>query len=287
LDCARIGELLSNVTTSSDERLYVKTAKELARRAEEFRGVIDAHLPAPSPMIRISPDHTVIGHEVMWGGIWREPGLDVKLRSIATITAQCVNGMDFGLRHQIRVGLTLGLSPRQIKAMFVELKFYAGVPASVFALLRAQEVIDERVEWKTQDTPEDAPWLATLDEKMKRGRELVRGQWGERADRELATSITREMVPESAQIVDSYLYGEIWSRSPLDTKERMVMILSVLMCRQHLRQLRRQIGYALDAGLSRREICETFAQAGWYRGWPHVEDALVEAKAVFAERGLK
>jgi alkylhydroperoxidase/carboxymuconolactone decarboxylase family protein YurZ len=47
--------------------------------------------------------------------------------------------------------------------------------------------------------------------------------------------------------------------------------------------LRRQIGFALAAGLSKREICETFAQAGWYRGWPHVEDALIEAKQVFAE----
>lgn len=264
----------------------MKTAKELAQRAENFRNVIDAHLPRPSPMIKISPDHTLIGHEVMWGGIWMEPGLDVKLRSIATITAQCVNGKDFGLQHQIRVGLTLGISPQKIKAMFVELKFYAGVPASVFALLRAQEVINEREEWKVQDKPLDAPWLATLEEKLKRGRELRRQQWGERADRELAASFTHEMVPASAHIVDGYLYGEIWARSPLDAKERMVMILSVLMCQQHMRQLRRHIGYALDAGLTRREICEVFAQAGWYRGWPHAEDALEEAREVFAARGI-
>jgi 4-carboxymuconolactone decarboxylase len=262
----------------------VKTAKELAQRAEEFRNVIDAYLPRPSAMIKISPDHTVIGHEVMWGGIWREPGLDTKLRSIATITAQCVNGKDFGLQHQIRVGLTLGISPQKIKAMFVELKFYAGVPASVFALLQAQQVINEREEWRTLDRPLDAPWLATLDEKTRRGRELRCKAWGERADRELADSLTHRMVPESAQIVDSYLYGEIWARSPLDAKERMVMVLSVLMCQQHMRQLRRHIGYALDAGLTQREICEVFAQAGWYRGWPHVEDALEVAREVFAER---
>ena len=94
------------------------------------------------------------------------------------------------------------------------------------------------------------------------------------------------MVPGSAQIVDGYLYGEIWARSPLDVKERIVMILSVLMCQQHMRQLRRHIGYALDAGLTKREICEVFAQAGWYRGWPHAEDALEEAREVFAARGV-
>lgn len=264
----------------------MKTAEQLAQQAKEFRDVIDQHLPKPSPMIKISPDHTLIGHEVMWGGIWRQPGLDLKLRSIATITAQCVNGKDFGLHHQVRVGLTLGLTPQKIKAMFVELEFYAGVPASVFALARCQEVINEREEWKALDKPLDDAWLSSLDDKMKRGRELRRKAWGEKADKELASSITHEMVPESALIVDSYLYGEIWARSPLDAKERMVMVLSVLMCQSHMRQLRRHIGYALDAGLDKREICEVFAQAGWYRGWPHVEDALVEAKEVFAERGI-
>ena len=265
----------------------MKTAKQLSAQADEFRAVIDRHLPKPSPMIRISPDHTLIGHEVMWGGIWREPGLDTQLRSIATITAQCVNGHDFGLQHQIRVGLTLGLGVKKIKAMFVELKFYAGVPASVFALLMADKVIAERAEWLAEDKPLDEPWLDALEDKMARGRELRRQHWGETADDDLIGALTQEMVPGAAEIVDSYLYGEIWQRSPLEPKERMVMILAVLMCRQHFTQLRRQIGYALDAGLTQREICETFAQAGWYRGWPHVEDALAVAKEVFTERASR
>ncbi len=262
------------------------TAKELTQRAADLRKIIDAYLPRPSPILKICPDHAQIGTEVMWGGLWMEPGLDLKLRSIATITAQCVNGWDFGLHHQIRVGLTLGISPQKIKSMFVELKFYVGVPATVFALQRAQEIINEREEWKAQDVPIEAPWLSTVEEKMQRGRALRRRQWGEQADEDLANSITHEMVPEAAEVVDAYLYGEIWARSPLEPKERMVCVLSALMCRGHRRQLKRHVGYALNLGLSKREICEVFAQAGWYRGWPHVEDALVLAKEVFTERGI-
>ena len=123
---------------------------------------------------------------------------------------------------------------------------------------------------------------------MRRGRELRSKHWGARADDDLVEQLTHEMVPGAAEIVDSYLYGEIWHRSPLTPKERMVMILSVLMCRQHFKQLKRQIGYALDAGLTQHEICEAFAQCGWYRGWPHVEDALEVAKEVFSARaGIK
>ena len=38
--------------------------------------------------------------------------------------------------------------------------------------------------------------------------------------------------------------------------------------------------------MTKREICEVFSQAGWYRGWPYVEDALEQAGAVFTERGI-
>ncbi len=38
-------------------------------------------------------------------------------------------------------------------------------------------------------------------------------------------------------------------------------------------------------GLSQREICEVFSQAGWYRGWPYMEKALEQADAVFEGEG--
>ncbi len=265
------------------------TTKDLCRKAAELRAVIDRHLPPPSaraPIAGLCPDADQIATELMWGGIWNESGLDHRLRSIATITAQAVNGFDFGLHHQCRVGLTLGIPPQTIKAMLLELRFWIGIPNTVFAFLKLQEVINERKEWQEMDVPVDAPWLPTVEEKVERGRELVRKEWGEKADKEMADTVTHEFVPGAAALVDGYHYGEVWSRSPLTVKERMVSILTALMSRGHMKQLRRRIGYALDAGLTRREICETFAQSGWYRGWPYVEDALEEAKEVFAARGI-
>ena len=81
--------------------------------------------------------------------------------------------------------------------------------------------------------------------------------------------------------MDAYNYGEVWARGDLSPKERMVCILTALMCRGHMRQLKEHIGYALDLGMSRREICEVFSQAGWYRGWPYVEEALEPGRRRF------
>jgi 4-carboxymuconolactone decarboxylase len=258
------------------------TADELAQKAHDLA----RYLPSQSNVPAISPDYSQIQVPLMWGGIWQVPGLDLKLRSFATISAQCVNGWDFGLQHQIKVGLTMGMTPQQIKGIFIQLLFYAGIPTTVHGLLQAQRVINEREEWKAADVPLENDWLDTVEEKLQRGSEIRRQHWGEPANQEVEGSLAQRMVPEASDIVDGYNFGEVWARADLSPKERMVCILAALMSRSHWKQLRQYIGYALDMGLNQREICEVFSQAGWYRGWPHVEDALEQAKAVFAEKSV-
>ena len=261
------------------------TVEELQQKSAKLREFFDQYLPyaRPTPVLA---DFVRVQHELMWGGVWLVPGLDLKLRSFATITAQCVNGYDFGVEHQVRTGLTIGITPQQIKGIFIQLLFYTGIPATVFALRIAQEVINERMEWKMQDVPLDSEWLDGVEDMLKRGKALRMKYWGQQADKEIEGSLAQQMVPQAADLVDGYHFGEVWARADLSPKERMVCILAALMCRGHLKQLKRHVGYALNTGLSKKEICEVFSQAGWYRGWPCVEDALEQAKEVFDERGI-
>jgi len=256
---------------------------ELAQRAQAF----SEYLPEGGKMSKISADYARIQNPLMWGGIWQASGLDLNLRSLATISAQCVNGWDFGLQHQIKVGLTMGMSPQKIKGIFIQLLFYTGIPSTVFGLIQAQKVIDANPEWKEADVPTEADWLDTVEAKLQRGSEFRREFWGEQADREVEGSLAQKMVPEASDIVDGYNFGEVWVRADLEPKERMVCVLAALTCRRHLGHLRQYVGYALNMKFTQREICEVIAQSGWYRGWPHVEDALEEAQAVFKIRGLE
>ena len=261
------------------------TVTELQQKSAKLRAFFDQYLPydRPKPVLA---DFIRVQHEVMWGGVWLVDGLDSKLRSFATITAQCVNGYDFGVEHQVRTGLTIGITAQQIKGIFIELLFYAGVPATVFGLRIAQEVINEREEWKSDDVPLDVSWINELEDMLKQGKTLRIQHWGAQANHEIENSLARQMVPEAAKMVDGYYFGQVWARADLNPRERMVCILAALMCRGHLKQLKRHVSYALDAGLNQKEISEVFAQAGWYRGWPCVEDALEQANEVFKERGI-
>ena len=266
------------------------SAADLARKAANLHAYIDQYLPQgrlTGALPDISTDYVKLQEEVMWGGVWQVPGLDVTLRSMATIAAQCCNGWEFGLQHQIRVGLSLGMSPQKIKGIFLQLIFYAGIPATVSSLAQAQRVINERSVWQAEDSePLPADWLASVEEKLERGRQIRSQSWGQQAGVDLENTLSHELASETAMLVEAYNFGEVWARGDLTPKERTVCILVALMCRGHMRQLREHVGYALELGMSKREICEVFSQAGWYRGWPYVEDALEQADAVFEERGI-
>ncbi len=268
----------------------METAQNLARKAANLHAFIDQYVPQgrlTGALPDISQDYVKLQEEVMWGGVWQVPGLDVTLRSLATISAQCCNGWGFGIQHQIRVGLSLGMSPQKIKGIFLQLIFYAGIPATVFSLSQAQRVINEQQIWQDEDRePLKAGWLASVEEKLERGRRLRSSNWGVGADAALENTLSHQLASETAELVDAYNFGEVWARGDLTPKERTVCILTALMCRGHMKQLKEHIGYALDLGMSRREICEVFSQAGWYRGWPYVEEALEQADAVFTERGI-
>ena len=268
----------------------MESAADLARKAANLHAFIDQYVPQgrlTGALPDISKDYVKLQEEVMWGGVWQVPGLDVTLRSLATIAAQCCNGWEFGLQHQIRVGLSLGMSPQKVKGIFLQLIFYAGIPATVSSLAQAQRVINEQPIWQREDSePLQAEWLASVEEKLARGRQIRGEHWGQQAAVDVENTLSHELAPETAALVDAYNYGEVWARGDLTPKERTVCILVALMCRGHMKQLREHIGYALNLGMSRREICEVFSQAGWYRGWPYVEEALEQADAVFSERDI-
>lgn len=231
----------------------------------------------------ISPAFARMHQELMWGRIWRSPALDDNLKVLTIISTQCVNGLDFGLQDHIRMGLSMGMSPRKIKGIFIQLLFYIGIPATVFGLLETQKIINDNEEWKKLDIHVEENWLNDLDEKLQEAQRTITKHWGPEANDEIENSLTQQMVPEAADIIDGYNFGEIWTHSDLEPKERMVCILASLVARGHIDLFTKYTSYAVNMGFKSGEICEVVALAGWYRGWPFVEDALSATYEILSE----
>jgi len=80
----------------------------------------------------------------LFGDVWGRPVLDLKTRSIATMSALCVLGKMAQLKGHINWALNLGWTKEEIGELFLHLVFYRGLPASLNALGIAKEVFKER-----------------------------------------------------------------------------------------------------------------------------------------------
>jgi 4-carboxymuconolactone decarboxylase len=80
----------------------------------------------------------------------------------------------------------------------------------------------------------------------------------------------------------SHLFGEVWTRPALPLRDRELITITAIAALGRERQLRLHLVGALNAGLSREEIVETFMHLAYYAGYPAGFTALTIASEVFA-----
>lgn len=92
-----------------------------------------------------------------------------------------------------------------------------------------------------------------------------------------------------AEAVVGHAWGAVYGRDGLDMKTRTLATVAALavMGGQTRPQLKVNIGSALNAGASPREICEVIFQMHLYGGLPAMINALNAALEVFDEKGLE
>lgn len=83
------------------------------------------------------------GTELAWGTIWTRPGLDLRARSIATLSVLVTLGRTSEIPGHVRGALNNGLTPDEIRELFLHIGTYAGFPAGLEAARIADDVLNE------------------------------------------------------------------------------------------------------------------------------------------------
>ncbi|WP_178379933.1 4-carboxymuconolactone decarboxylase [Cryptosporangium aurantiacum] len=78
-----------------------------------------------------------------WGEIWTREGLDRKTRSCLTLALLTALRAEGELPMHVRAARRNGLTPDEIKEVFLHTAVYAGVPAANAAFAIAQKVLAE------------------------------------------------------------------------------------------------------------------------------------------------
>ena len=85
-----------------------------------------------------------LAQEFAFGSVWARPGLERKMRSVATIAALTVLAKPDELKKHLTVGLNNGLTPSELEEIILQTVPYAGFPSAGQAMEIAREVLAER-----------------------------------------------------------------------------------------------------------------------------------------------
>ncbi len=236
-----------------------------------FRGSVPA-------AYKLAPDMYRLTTECLYGSIWSRPGLDVRYRGMATLTASVVQLAGPQVRAYIRNALNLGVTPEEIVEILMMSAFYGGIPASYNALAIAKEVFEESGISFTAST--------IFDPSVEPGTLYERGI---AKHRELMPDVFAYYSVEPTQeeheldiLMQEYLWGAIWTRPGLDMNSRIICALTAQVVMGRYDQfIRRMIEGALRNGITRTEIMELFMHLAFYVGILPARSAMNIANTVF------
>jgi 4-carboxymuconolactone decarboxylase len=227
-----------------------------------------ARLGQPTTRAAVPGLHDLIA-EVVYGGIWDRPNLGLTDRAICTLAVLSVLQRLTPLKPMVGTALDLGLTPRNILEVFVQVGLYAGFDTIDMSAGVAHEVFTAR----RLTVPPEPPRTDSNEGLDAKGRQVMAQLHGERAQQGYATPanpITGELYSAAIR----YGYGELWSRPGLDHRQRMLCALAAFTAMGLESQLRKFAKSALNVGLEREEVIEAVIQTAPYGGFPRALNGL-------------
>lgn len=206
--------------------------------------------------------------EASYGAIWSRPGLALEDRMVCALAALGAVQRLPKLRRHVGAALDLGLTPRAILEVLIQIGIYAGFAASEEAVeAAAAEFAARQVAMPEEPAADDS--LEVLSE---RGRTLMEQLHGDRAQQGYAApgnAVTGALYPLAIQ----YGYGAIWFRPGLDLRRRALVAVAAFTALK-LGQVQKFGESALNLGLSRTEVIEAVIQTAPLSGFAPALNAL-------------
>ncbi len=128
--------------------------------------------------------------------------------------------------------------------------------------------------------------------RREKGRRIIRQLQGGGGQDEMM-SLIGDVFPDFLKITEERLFGNIWSRSGLSIRDRIMVTLAILIEKRwgdktyvdlHDKLLKVHMHYALNSGISKEELLEVILHVANYTCWGAGYQAIRVAKEVFASR---
>jgi 4-carboxymuconolactone decarboxylase len=77
-----------------------------------------------------------------WGNTWQREGIDLRTRSIVTVSMLVALGRVHELKIHVRGALNNGVTPEELQEIFLHASVYCGFPAALDAFRVGAEVVE-------------------------------------------------------------------------------------------------------------------------------------------------
>jgi 4-carboxymuconolactone decarboxylase len=92
----------------------------------------------------VAPKLAELTDSVLFGDVWKRPGLSPRDRSLVTVSALIAMNRPDQLRSHLAIARTNGLTEEQLSEAITHLAFYAGWPSAFSAVAVAREVFQQK-----------------------------------------------------------------------------------------------------------------------------------------------
>lgn len=104
---------------------------------EYVQAALDKATPFTAPLQEMVTRHA-------WGNTWQRKGIDLRTRSMVTVSMLVALGRMHELKVHVRGALNNGVTPEELQEIFLHASVYCGYPATVDAFRTASEVVDAK-----------------------------------------------------------------------------------------------------------------------------------------------
>jgi 4-carboxymuconolactone decarboxylase len=121
-----------------DPQLQAGLATRRAVLGHDYvQAALDKATPFNQPLQELVTRHA-------WGNTWQRKGIDLRTRSIVTVSMLVALGKMHELKIHVRGALNNGVTLAELQEIFMHASVYCGFPAAVEAFRTASEVIDAK-----------------------------------------------------------------------------------------------------------------------------------------------
>ena len=111
-------------------------------KVKEYRG--KSATLGQGPMAELAPEVDRMKDEFLWGLLWSDPAVDIRTRSLCTISALTVLGKEEQLKNHMGWALNVGVTKEQIISIVSQMLIYGGLAGAHNAMRVAKEVFREK-----------------------------------------------------------------------------------------------------------------------------------------------